>query len=233
MKKQFLYAKKLNEKYKCYGHFYEINFNSITSMSCRSVLEIVDKSSIPEDICSLAIKIPDVIFVMMNPGSSYPLEPTPTDSKVRASDFLKKKKLVLTRPDNTQYQVMRVGIEMGWSHLRVLNLSDLRNSKSKLFLDNVESLSNFNNSNMHSIFGDERIHECKKMLLSKSKIIIIGWGQNQRLLPLAKSCFKRFKSQKIISVESKLDSMLTLHPSPMLQVKKEEWLNCIIKQLKK
>ena len=233
MKKQFLYAKKLNEKYKCYGHFYEINFNSITSMSCRSVLEIVDKSSIPEDISSLAIKIPDVIFVMMNPGSSYPLEPTPTDSKVRASDFLKKKKLVLTRPDNTQYQVMRVGIEMGWSHLRVLNLSDLRNSKSKLFLDNVESLSNFNNSNMHSIFGDERIHECKKMLLSKSKIIIIGWGQNQRLLPLAKSCFKRFKSQKIISVESKLDSMLTLHPSPMLQVKKEEWLNCIIIHLKK
>ena len=97
MKKQFLYAKKLNEKYKCYGHFYEINFNSITSMSCRSVLEIVDKSFIPEDISSLAIKIPDVIFVMMNPGSSYPLEPIPTDSKVRASDFLKKKKLVRTR----------------------------------------------------------------------------------------------------------------------------------------
>ena len=128
---------------------------------------------------------------------------------------------------------MRVGIEMGWSHLRVLNLSDLRNSKSKLFLDNVDILSNLTNSSLHSIFGDKRIHECKKTLLSRSNIIITGWGQNQKLLPLIQFCFKRFESQKIISVESKLNCMLTLHPSPLLQVKKEEWLDCIIKQLKK
>ena len=95
MKKHFLYTKKLNEKYKCYGHFYEINFNSITSMSCRSVLEIVDKSSIPEDIGNLSIKIPDVIFVMMNPGSSYPLRSQFLLIQKSDASILKKKKISL------------------------------------------------------------------------------------------------------------------------------------------
>ena len=48
--------------------------------------------------------------------------------------------LVLTQPDNTQYQVMRVAVACGWSHVRVLNLSDLRDPKSGSFLERVNAL---------------------------------------------------------------------------------------------
>ena len=111
---------------------------------------------------------------MMNPGSSYPLEEPIKDLKEISLDFKKKKNLVLTRPDNTQYQLMRIGVKMGWSHLRVLNLSDLRNAKSKLFLEKVEALSNLNNGNIHSIFSESRVYECKNILQSTSQIIVIG-----------------------------------------------------------
>jgi len=232
MNDYFLYADDLKKKYKCYGHFYDLKFSSKNIVNCRSVLEIIDSSISINDINSLSFRIPDIIFIMMNPGSSYPLEEPIKDLKEKSLDFKKKKNLVLTRPDNTQYQLMRIGVKMGWSHLRVLNLSDLRNAKSKLFLEKVEALSNLNHGNIHSIFSELRVHECKNMLQSISQTIVIGWGQDKRLLPLVKDCFKRFKNEKIVSVESKINNMLTLHPSPMLQEKKEEWLNCIIKQLK-
>ena len=124
MNDYFLYADDLKKKYKCYGHFYDLKFSSKNMVNCRSVLEIIDSSIPDNDIKNLSFRIPDTIFIMMNPGSSYPLEEPIKDIKEMSIDFRKKKNLVLTRPDNTQYQLMRIGVEMGWSHLRVLNLSD-------------------------------------------------------------------------------------------------------------
>ena len=92
MNDYFLYADDLKKKYKCYGHFYDLKFSSNNIVNCRSVLEIIDSSISANDINSLSIRIPDIIFIMMNPGSSYPLEEPIKDLKETSIDFKKKRK---------------------------------------------------------------------------------------------------------------------------------------------
>jgi len=77
----------------------------------------------------LSAQLPDAIFIMMNPGSSRPLEEV---DNVVSEDNINKLEisLVPTKPDTTQYQVMRVMHYCNWNHVRVLNISDMRDPKS-------------------------------------------------------------------------------------------------------
>jgi len=45
----------------------------------------------------------------------------------------KEKEIIPTKPDNAQYQIMRIMLLQKWEHVRVLNLSDLRNGNSGNF----------------------------------------------------------------------------------------------------
>ena len=227
----FTYAAELKKRFNCYGHFYSIKFPDNKFIPCRSVLEIVDKNISPLNPDKLWLHKPDAIVIMMNPGSSYPIHPEQEDIRYFSEDFNNLKHLVLTRPDNTQYQIMRVAKEMKWSHVRVLNLSDIRNSKSSSFISQVEDLNKNFKDNIHSIFCAKRGEECKVGLNSMNKNVILGWGQNINLVPLAKICFKRIYNHNIVKVESDVHKFLNAHPSPMLQKKKEEWLMNVIKQL--
>ncbi|MEN8255736.1 MAG: hypothetical protein ABFR33_09745, partial [Verrucomicrobiota bacterium] len=124
---EFLYAAELKKRFTCYGHFYELVMMDGERARCRSVLEIVDTSipqEIPSDISGME---PDVVVIMMNPGSSHPKDIYHIDGEIEypQSNGSMRKELVLTQPDNTQYQVMRVAVAKGWRHIRVLNLSDL------------------------------------------------------------------------------------------------------------
>ncbi len=60
---------------------------------------------------------------------------------------------------------------------------------------------------------------------------ILGWGQDAGLIPLAKQCLSCLEGGKRISVPAGADPVLTAHPSPMLQSKKEEWLDAILSSL--
>ena len=61
----FILADELKKIYDVYGHFYNLKLsNSI--LKCRSVLEIKRKDNLTE--------IPDIVVIMMNPGSSVPLD---------------------------------------------------------------------------------------------------------------------------------------------------------------
>ena len=68
-----------------------MKFSSNNIVNCRSVLEIIDSSISVNDINSLSFRIPDIIFIMMNPGSSYPLEEPIKDLKEILIDLKRRK----------------------------------------------------------------------------------------------------------------------------------------------
>ncbi|MCC7300572.1 MAG: DUF1643 domain-containing protein [Verrucomicrobia bacterium] len=220
-------AAELKKTFRCYGHFYRLHVEGIDPQLCRSVLEI---TSLPrEEICA-GTHLADAVVIMMNPGSSRPIEDGDTNSLLSmplADGFLKP--LVLTQPDNTQYQIMRIMVSKHWNHVRVLNISDLRDPKSPSFIAKTKVLAALPGGGSHSLFSDARKNEREMMLRRKpSSPFILGWGQDAGLIPLAKQCLSRIAGEKVITVPAGNDPVLTAHPSPMLQSKKEEWLKTIL-----
>ena len=233
---EFIYAAELKKRFTCYGHFYELVLMNGERARCRSVLEIVDTSipqGNPSDISRME---PDVVVVMMNPGSSHPKDLSYVDEVVeypRAAASMRKE-LVLTQPDNTQYQVMRVAVHQGWKHIRVLNLSDLRDPKSGSFLQKVEALSEVEGGHVHSMFCAERTEELANSIRRKGNTpIMLGWGQDVGLVPLAEQCMKELEGEPVCTVSSEVHPLLNAHPSPMLQAKKLAWLDSMVQQLER
>ncbi|NOU36706.1 MAG: DUF1643 domain-containing protein [Kiritimatiellaceae bacterium] len=236
----FTYAAELKKTFRCYGHFYRLHVKGVEPQLCRSVLEI---TSLPREAVGAGSdsrdlfdnsgamrNLPDAVVIMMNPGSSRPIEDGDTDSLLTmplAAGF--QKPLALTQPDNTQYQIMRIMVSRNWNHVRVLNISDLRDPKSPSFIAKTKILAELPGGATHSLFCAERTAERETMLRRKPGApFILGWGQDSGLIPLAKQCLSRIKGEKIITVPAGNDPVLTAHPSPMMQKKKEEWLAAIL-----
>jgi hypothetical protein len=238
---KFQYAAELKKIFRCYGHFYRLNVPGTEPVLCRSVLEItslpaetVGAKSDPNDLFNNhtfegVINLPDAVVIMMNPGSSRPIEDGDTDSLLAMplpADF--QKPLVLTQPDNTQYQIMRIAVSKGWKHVRVLNISDIRDPKSPSFIARTKALDAMDGGEAHSLFCKVRKTERGQMLRRKSGApFILGWGQDAGLIPLARQCLDCIKGKSIVTVLAGNDPALTAHPSPMLQAKKEAWLESI------
>ncbi len=231
---EFLYAAELKKRFSCYGHFYEWVLMTGERAKCRSVLEMVDRSILQENPSDLSEREPDVVVIMMNPGSSHPKDIYHIDAEIEyphSSDSMRKE-LVLTQPDNTQYQVMRVGVAKGWRHIRVLNLSDLRDPKSGNFLQQAEALAGIMGGHVHSLFSKERTAECSHSLRRKGNTpILLGWGQILGLVPLAEQCMQRIEGESTCTVPSGVHPLLNAHPSPMLQSKKLLWLDNMLQAL--
>jgi len=235
-----MYAAELKKIFRCYGHFYRLKVEGYDPLPCRSVLEItslprdeVGAGNGPHDLFSPAEKkqnLPEAIVIMMNPGSSRPIEEGDTNSLLTLplpDGF--QKPLVLTQPDNTQYQIMRVMASKGWNHVRVLNISDLRDPKSPSFIARTQALDGIPGGEAHSLFSEARSTEREQMLQRRENApFILGWGQDAGLIPLARQCLSRIEGQKIITVPAGSDPALTAHPSPMMQKKKLEWLDHIL-----
>jgi hypothetical protein len=236
----FIYAAELKKTFRCYGHFYRLHVEGVAPQLCRSVLEITSEAGFRTDPSNLfrnsnaAQSLPDAIAIMMNPGSSHPIEEGDTNSLLTMplpAGF--HKPLILTQPDNTQYQIMRIMVSMHWKHIRVLNLSDLRDPKSPSFIARTQKLAAAQPSGpTHSLFCKTRTIEREAMLHRKTGApFIIGWGQDSGLIPLAKQCLSCLEGERIIAVPAGTDPVLTAHPSPMLQKKKEAWLEAILQAL--
>ena len=165
----FIYAAELKKTFRCYGHFYRLNIEGCDPIFCRSMLEItslpreaVGAGTDPDDLfctnqishTSLSVRnLPDAVVIMMNPGSSRPIEEGDTNSPLEMplSDGFNKP-LVLTQPDNTQYQLMRIMVSKGWNHIRILNISDIRDPKSPSFIARTKALDGIPNGDTHSLF---------------------------------------------------------------------------------
>lgn len=220
---KFYYADYLKTKYECYGHFYNLKIKN-NIYKCRSVLEIINKNSFDHDLVN---KKSDILVIMMNPGSSRPIidiEIKNYDKNSISNNFIKE--LVLTQPDNTQYQIMRLMEEKNINHARILNISDLREAKSPNLVKIVNDLKD---NNFHSIFSYDRSCELKNYFnLNKSKCIIAGWGRNKDLLSLYKLCLDKIPNNHKLIGKTNEACLYYSHPSPMMQTLKIEWLNYIL-----
>lgn len=85
---------------------------------------------------------------------------------------------------------------------------------------------------VHSIFSDVRKKEFASLIGSKGEVpIILGWGRDPGLLPLAKQCLNRVKGWRSFGIPTNSEHTLFSHPSPMLQTKKDLWRQDIINNL--
>lgn len=226
---EFIPADELKSKFDVFGHFYSVQIAPKRMVECRSVLEIVESDHAPKKTAALSNQKPDAVFIMMNPGSSRPL--TYVNNRIHSKAIHELPiSLVPTKPDTTQYQVMRLMHYCEWQHVRVLNLSDLRCSKSGEFFKQFKELEAELSFDAHSVFSDRRKDELALKLIDAVPVIR-AWGVSPHLDPLIDRCLSRLTNTKAIKGVMKEGSPSKfLHPLPSLQSQKVEWVNRMVEQ---
>lgn len=226
---RFIPAAELKSRYAVFGHFYSVRISRSQIVDCRSVLEIVAPDRVPANLSMISQQKPDAIFIMMNPGSSQPL--VDVNNQIHAASIHQLPiSLVPTKPDTTQYQVMRLMQHCQWQHVRVLNLSDLRCTQSPLFFKQFQALEAESSFDSHSVFSDRRTAELKtKLTDDKTLPVILAWGVSEKLDPLIQRCNSRLLRHK--TIKGLLKDGTTdkyLHPLPTLQSQKIAWFSRMI-----
>ena len=228
---RFIPAEELKNRYDVFGHFYSVEFSRNKFVECRSVLEIVEQAQTPDKMSVLSKRKPDAVFIMMNPGSSRPLDDV--KNRIAAKELHELPiSLVPTKPDTTQYQVMRLMHHCEWRHVRVLNLSDLRCSKSGEFFKQFKGLEDDASFDSHSVFSIRRKNELAlKMTTDKTIAVICAWGVSAELDPLIERCTSRItKNETIKGLLKAGTTNKFLHPLPSLQTQKIAWVNRMVEQ---
>ena len=218
-KAQKLRAADLKKVFAVFGHFYDRKFGDVI-IPCREILEIISISDVPYDYQTLAHEQPDLVVVMMNPGSSKPVDKKYVPLIInRPSGIVKKRDVIEAKPDNAQYQIMRFMLINGWAHARILNLSDLRQPKSTVFMNTWPNL-----PESHSIFSKPRKKALNKLIGEPEKVLL-AWSQDESLLPLAEMASSAVRSFNTVGLSR--GENLYAYPSPLLQKHKEAWLASI------
>lgn len=194
----------MRENFTVTGHFYMTN-----GYKLRRFLDI--------RFAGKELEIPDLMIVMMNPGSSRPINGI--DDSHKPTEAL---------PDNTQDQIMRVMINAGFQYARVLNLSDLRTPNSSelyAFLQSPDS-STIN----HSIFHPAREGEYAELFVIDVPVIY-AWGVNEVLKALALSAISKIGHANPVGWKKEGSSYGYYHPLPPSTPKQTEWVERITEML--
>lgn len=160
---------------------------------------------------------PDLMVVMMNPGSSYPLDGIDNNSIPSEAE-----------PDTTQQQIMKVMDAAAFNYARILNLSDLRTPDSSelyRFLKSEES-----SAVEHSIFSPNRKPELEQLFVNGTPVIF-GWGVNQALVPLAKQAIEALCISSPLGVLKLNTRYSYYHPLPRIYAKQLEWVQHVTSQI--
>ena len=192
---EFIRPQILKQRYLLFGHFYQLELPGDFLVCCRSTLEIVRNGCVEERGQALLDRQPDHLVFMMNPGSSYAWgNRQHVGNRVAASRVGADAgdNLVQAYPDKVQYQIMRVMEGCGLKHVRVLNLSDKREPRSAVFLD---GLNHDEPIPAQSILSRERVEELNERLRPLHPSVIVGWGQDDRLIQLATAATQRMLRQ--------------------------------------
>jgi len=161
--------------------------------------------------------VPQLMVVMMNPGSSYPLNGIENNSAPSAAE-----------PDTTQYQIMKVMEEGEVEYARILNLSDLRTPDSNAlykFLKSEES-----KSVDHSIFSATRKSELNQLFV-RGVPVIFGWGVNPALVPLARQAVDSLSIEQPLGIRKPNTEYSYYHPLPRIYANQLEWVQHVTSQL--
>lgn len=203
----FLHANQgipLSTKFQVTGLFYENG-----GYKCRKHLDIKRIGSLKSE--------PDLMVVMMNPGSSYPLDGIDNNSVPTE-----------TKPDNTQQQIIKIMDSGKIEFARILNLSDLRTSDSKCLYQFIKSKEA--QSINHSIFNPARKSELDYLFV-KTVPVIFGWGIDSALEPLAKQAIEALSIEAPLG-RHKADSKYSYyHPLPRIYKQQIEWVDYVKNQL--
>lgn len=209
-------ASELLTRFQVWGRFYEATIAGAPER-LRSHLELFPVGWSPAQ----AIASPaDLVVVMMNPGSSQPLPSMDSHQG-----------FVPTRPDNTQYQILRLMLRAQakgktWQHARVLNLSDLRTPKSaELFV----KLGQYAADSSHSMFSPQRQAELTQALGPATTPVLRAWGLNPTLQPWAEQALKALTGHPVLGVSEGLTAFR--HPLPQRADLQKAWLDQVSSQL--
>ena len=221
----FIPASELKQQYAVLGHFYSLHFPGSEPVECRSVLEITARDSERDPVA-------DAVFVMMNPGSSRPVKKRCQFVHAGCISEMQTE-LVSTVPDTTQYQLMRVMHYKCWQHVRVINLSDLRDPQSGSFTQRYAQLEIETGSAVHSMFSEERSAQLSCHLSRKlDGPIVCAWGVSNDLNLLIDRATKAMRSEQGVTGLAKPGQAgKYFHPLPLLQPQKEQWVMQMLGQL--
>jgi len=167
---------------------------------------------------STNVNSPDIMVVMMNPGSSKPVNDKDNGCT-----------LTVAIPDRTQDQIMKVMLNTGYQYARILNLSDLRTPDSNelyqfLRSDEIGSIP-------HSIFCSEREQDFNALFI-RDVPIIYGWGVNASLRSLAEQALGMIDTDNPFGVLKENTLWAYYHPLPPVYSKQEAWVNQVSNQLR-
>lgn len=194
----------MKENFYITGYFYEIN-----EQKFRKYLNIKYKNS--------TVTEPDLMVIMMNPGSSQPVDGVTTDKETEVIS------------DNTQAQIMAVMEQCGFKYARVLNLSDVCQPKSKQFYKTLEILEKDVIS--HSIFYDSRNNDFKKFF-KYNVPVIYAWGVSRHLKVLAQLCVEKTNVKNPLGVKKDNYHLAYWHPMQRFKSNREKWVGDIVQQVK-
>ncbi len=167
----------------------------------------------------VALNKPDLMVVMMNPGSSYPLDGIENNTSPSKA-----------KPDATQQQIIKFMIAAKFNYVRVLNLSDLRTPDSKELYRFLKS--DGCSSVEHSIFSRNRKSELAQIFV-KGVPVIFGWGVNKALVPLARQAIEMLRISKPLGILKKNTRYSYYHPLPKNHSKQLEWVQLVITQYRR
>ncbi|MFC3176481.1 DUF1643 domain-containing protein [Undibacterium amnicola] len=194
----------MRTKFEVTGLFYETNGHKL-----RKYLDIKRVSAEAND--------PDLMVVMMNPGSSYPLDGI--DNNAMPSE---------AEPDTTQQQIMKVMDAAAFNYARILNLSDIRTSDSNELYRFLKSETC--SSVEHSIFSTNRKSELAELFVNDVPVIF-GWGVNQALIPFAKNAMESLRINNPLGILKPNTRYSYYHPLPRIYVKQLEWVQHVTSQI--
>ncbi|OBT13158.1 hypothetical protein A9264_14415 [Vibrio sp. UCD-FRSSP16_10] len=194
----------MRNKFEVTGLFYQQG-----DFKCRKYLDIKRVDSLQA--------LPDVMVVMMNPGSSYPLDSI--DNNMVASPAV---------PDKTQDQIMKIMDNLNFDYARILNLSDLRTPKSNELYKFIKSSQS--ETFPHSIFDGKRKEELKSLFV-QGVPVIYGWGVNKALEPLAKLAIEAINCSDPVGLKKAETLHSYYHPLPQVYKDQVEWVKVVTEQL--
>lgn len=236
---EFVYADTLKRHYSVFGEFYRLDIGQ-QRLLCRRRVELVHTGQGAAEPLALDIakgSTPDAVAILMNPGGVRPsedldgfLNSLPLTHCYSRQDLTQSDTLHRLKPDNTQYQLMRLMQAMGWNHLRLVNLSDLCDANSQSFARRLADLLEQHPSLPHSIIDTARIADWQALVgdaMLAGSFAIAAWGAPSVLEPQARECIQRLPS--IIGVEQAFPWYR--FASPYRKDHKLEWLNTMLLKL--
>ncbi|MCA0933918.1 hypothetical protein LCM02_15760 [Lutimonas saemankumensis] len=196
----------MKNKFKITGLYYEVQ-----DFKLRKYLNIRRKNSL--------IERPDIMVIMMNPGGSKPVDGI--DNNILESEAI---------PDRTQDQIMKVLTACKLEYARVLNLSDIREPKSKQMLLKVLEMDK--KGIAHSIFDDRRKDDFDSLFI-KDVPVLFAWGVGKELKILAEKAIEAIDNDNPIGLKKEGVDWAYYHPLPQNFQKQDEWVDNIIEAYNK